>query len=193
MDKNYAKNISVLREQKGMTRDELARELDVYSILVSGWESGEKEPTEEEYQKLASVLKTSVDELKNCNMTMQNGSVVSTKKSRFTESTMSWIFVGLVWLTASILFSILFAVCGISNAWVTFVYAIPVSCLVLAIQYAVLHEKLSSPRFASILSLMVWTLAVALFLNFMTTPLMWIVFLFPIPLQAIIIALAKLK
>lgn len=193
MNNFYSKNITQLREKLGLTKDELARSVDEYSILISQWEAGEKEPTDEQYQKLSVVLKASVDDIKNKNMQIQQEKVYSSKAKKFNDTTLSSLLVGSVWLVAVILFCILQLALNVERAWVTFIYAIPVSCVVLAVKYAISHEKLVSPKFTTFMSIFVWSLALALFLNFMTTPNMWIVFLFPIPLQVVLIALAKLK
>lgn len=57
--------IKYLRNQKGWTRIELAKRLDVSGPSVSDWESGKKQPKQESLIRLAKVFNLTLDQLIN--------------------------------------------------------------------------------------------------------------------------------
>ncbi len=56
-------NIEALRVSRGLTQEQLAREVSVSRSTVAMWESGKSNPTAKKMPKLASVLECTVDEL----------------------------------------------------------------------------------------------------------------------------------
>lgn len=56
--------LSAARKAKNMTRDQLAQEMGVSRRLVSHWESGRAEPTEEQCEALCVLLEIPYTELK---------------------------------------------------------------------------------------------------------------------------------
>lgn len=56
-------NIKKHREQKGMTQEELAEQLNVTRQTVSSWETGRTEPDIETLHRIGSCLNVTVEEL----------------------------------------------------------------------------------------------------------------------------------
>lgn len=56
-------SIKKLREEKGMTQDELAEKLNVTRQAVSNWETGRTQPDIETLTKLAEVFDVSVERI----------------------------------------------------------------------------------------------------------------------------------
>ena len=65
-NKNLENNIMMLRKQKGLSQEKLARLSDVANNTIIKMESGENDnPTLETLRKVAKALDVSVDELIN--------------------------------------------------------------------------------------------------------------------------------
>lgn len=188
----YSKNIRQLREQTGLSVDELAKMLDVYSITVGKWENGEEQPTEEQYKKLEVILKRNSAEIKETNMQLENGKVYSSRNASAKVGNLEKIVAGAIWLSAVIVFAVLLCL-GVPRSWVALLYGIPASCLGLIILYVIYKFSLGSVRIVGSLSALIWSLALALFIHCIQLPHMWIVFLAAIPLQVLVVALTKIK
>lgn len=58
-----AENIKYLREQEGMTQEELARKMELSRSGISLWETGTREPELSKLIKLTELFKVTLDEL----------------------------------------------------------------------------------------------------------------------------------
>ena len=188
MEKVYAKNIASLRERAGMTVDQLAKDMGVYSIEVNKWENGEAEPTLEQYNKLASIFRVPAE-------TIQNSEIETTSTKNIAEQAgyIESILGGVSLLIALVMFCVLKFACNIDRAWVAFIYALPFGAFLTAIFFMAKQYKFNSPRIISLVSTFVWTLALAIFLTFVTTPYMWLAFIVALALQLILLPMLKLK
>lgn len=188
MEKIYAKNIASLREKAGVTVEQLAKDMGVYSIDVGKWENGETEPTMEQYNKLASIFNVSVETIQNSEIEFD-----STKNIAEQASHIESILGGVSLLIALALFCVLKFACNIDRAWVAFIYAMPFGAFLTAIFFIAKHYRFNSPRMISLVSVFVWTFALAIFLTFVTTPYMWLAFIVALALQLILLPLLKMK
>lgn len=59
----FAENFRLLRQEKGVGMEQLAKELGVSLCIVSYWESGKREPTMHSLIKIARYFRISLDEL----------------------------------------------------------------------------------------------------------------------------------
>lgn len=94
----------------------------------------------------------------------------------------------LVWLAATVSFVILnlFGVNG--PLWLSFIWALPASSVVLLVMNSVWGKK---QRNFAIITVLMWTLLAAVYLTFL--PLnMWLIFVIGVPLQIIIFLWAKM-
>ena len=101
----------------------------------------------------------------------------------------SWLAYALVWLIATLLFvlaGILRA--GVGSTWLIFVYAVPVTCIVLIVFNSLWGNR---RRNYGIISVLVWSLLLSLFLT-IPHPMMWMIFLLGIPAQIIILLWSRL-
>lgn len=60
---NFADNLKRLRERLGLSKDELAKSLDVSGVMVGYWESGRNEPRLSKLERIAEVLGVTTYEL----------------------------------------------------------------------------------------------------------------------------------
>ena len=59
----YLRNLKELRLKKGLSQEQLAKQLNISSVAVCQYELGKRSPNIEMLKKLAQVLDCSVDEL----------------------------------------------------------------------------------------------------------------------------------
>ena len=119
-----ARNITNFRKANGLTQLELAEKLNYSDKAISKWERGESLPDVYMLQIIAEMFGVSLSDL----VSEQTGKIkpISGKLNKGVVLSLS---VGLTWLVAVIAF-VLLHIAGVSRAWLTFIYAIPVSLIV---------------------------------------------------------------
>ncbi len=65
----FAQRLVQLRKQKGLTQEQLAKDLGVTRVAVSLWESAKREPDLEMFRKMANVFDVSIDDLSGSSVT----------------------------------------------------------------------------------------------------------------------------
>lgn len=69
---DFAKNLRVLRQKKGMTQRKLGKVLHYGSTAIANYESGRNEPSFDDLIRLADFFDVSVDELLGTERLRQN-------------------------------------------------------------------------------------------------------------------------
>ncbi len=177
-----AKNIADLRKDQHLTQAELAEKLNYSDKAVSKWERGESVPDIGVLKEIADTFSVTVDYLITADHTDKSAHALLPKKQH-RHISITLLSVALVWLIATILFvSFGIALANVQNMWLVYVYALPVTCIVLI----VFNSMWFAPRHNYfIISLLVWSLLLALFLT-IDLPMIWMLFLLGIPAQIII-------
>ncbi len=96
----FSKKLQALRKQKGMTQEELARQLFVSRTAVSKWESGRGYPNIESLKAIARVLSVTVDQLLSPNEVL----TLAEEDQKKTASHLRDLVFGLLDLCMSLLF-----------------------------------------------------------------------------------------
>lgn len=158
-----AANLTAYRKLNGMTQAELAEKINYSDKSVSKWERGDGVPDIYVLALLAEIYGVTVNDLIS-----EEKEPITAEKEEPKLKTMQKIMVpllsaGLVWLVASIIFFVLkVGFPDIEKSWLVFVYAIPVSCIVLIV-FTNLWWNLIS-RIISV-SALVWSVATCIFLT----------------------------
>ena len=119
-----AKNLIKFRKANGLTQLELAEKLNYSDKAISKWERGESLPDIYVLQQIASMFNITLNDL------VSNEPIVTVKpQEKLNKPVIFQMSVGLIWLIAVINFIIL-TIADIDIAWITFLYAIPVSGIV---------------------------------------------------------------
>ena len=188
-----AKNISSLRQKKGLTQLELAERLNYSDKAVSKWEIADSMPDISVLVELADLFEVPLDYLVRAEH--PEGEPLPTEKPAYTyrKGIISAVSVLLVWFIAVLFFvlTVLFMK-GTYNQWLFFIYAIPVSMIV----WLVFNTIWFNPRFNYvIISVLMWTVILSIHLTVLTTLGMniWLVYLLGIPGQLIIILWSVIK
>ncbi|MDY0345590.1 MAG: helix-turn-helix transcriptional regulator [Bacilli bacterium] len=182
MDENkfkkiVADNITYYRKKMGLTQLQLAEKMNYSDKAVSKWERAESLPEVYVLQQLATLFGVTLNDFLTVGRKPRTPLTI---KSRILISILS---AGIVWLIATVIFVLTNLIKpGIGyDTWLLFIYAIPLSSIVLLV-FSLLwgNNRLS---FAFVTSLSVGlTLSVYLTL-FKTYPHIWYIFIALVPIE----------
>ncbi len=185
-----AKNIATLRQARGITQLELAEKLNYTDKAVSKWERGESIPDVTVLLRLADIFEVSLDALVRAETaTSAPGNAARAKRNRRFITGMSIL---LVWLVATMLFVIIdLTGAKIFTHWMSFIYAVPASFVVLLVLNSVWFNRRHNYL---IISLLMWSVLAVLFLSFWLAGFnIWLIFVLGLPGQIIILLWSNLK
>lgn len=180
-----AHNIASLRKQNGMTQLELAERLNYSDKAVSKWERGESIPDIAVLKSIAELFGVTLDYLVRADHSREE-SMPQNPHSKRNRVLITGMSIVLVWLIATFLFINFNLVSEhFQYMWHIFVYAVPASMVV----WLVFNALWFNPRRNFlIISLLVWTLLVAIYLPLMNLSVsLWQIFFIGIPAQVIIV------
>ena len=175
-----AKNLVELRRIFAYTQVEIAEKLNYSDKAISKWERGESLPDVETLKKIADIYGVTVDFLLTENNDIKKS--MGKKKGLIAgqKTLIALLSALIVWMVATITFAIL-CWCGLSvqDASYSFIVAIPVSFIVFIVFSSLWGKPWLNLVFVSAL---MWTIALGVYL-LIKTPLAWLCFIVPIPLQ----------
>lgn len=190
LKKIIAGNIVSLRRSAGMTQAELAEKLCYSDKAVSKWERGESIPDVFVLKQVADLFGVGVDYLLHDHT--NETSAVGKKKSKFSKNRLliTLISTVLVWLIATGIY-VAFSLSPLKTErlWLTFIFAIPVSFIVLLVFNSIWGKaKLNFP----IISLLMWSTLLSICLALAHFHI-WLLLAVGIPGQIIIIFWSGIK
>ncbi len=176
----FAKNIIYLRTKNNLTQLELAEKLNYSDKAVSRWERGEAIPDAKVLVAMSEIFGVTIDNM--LKKEIKEKHIRPKINIRNFNNITGISFIG-VWTAALLTFIILW-IYG-NPLWLVFVYALPVSLIVLLVFNAVYGRTLS--RFF-IVSLLVWSILAAVYLTavYFSVYSWWPIFLLGIPAQIIV-------
>ena len=190
------KNIQNLRTKKGLTQQQLGEHLSYSDKTISKWERGESMPDIIVLKNLADYFQVSLDYLVEEAHSQTREEKQRQKERENINRRNCYIITGcsiiMVWLAAVLLFAILNGVLpGTHYPWLCYAYAVPVSVIV----WLVFNSIWFDPRKNYlIISLLVWSFLLALFLTFLVSGhKIWPVLMIGVPAQTIVIIWSKLR
>ncbi len=185
--KIIANNICELRKTNKLTQVELAEKLNYSDKAVSRWERGDTLPDIDILLKICDLFNVSFDYLISTEDKRE-------KEKQYTKSQMgnhlitTLLAISIVWLLATIIFVYSDIILHITY-WKIFVWAVPTTAIVAVIANMFWGKKEYSVYLQSI---MVWTILIAVFIQFLAYK-MWMIFILGIPIEIIIILWSNLK
>ena len=187
---DFAENLQMLRKEAHITQSELAEKLNYSDKAISKWERAEAIPDVMTVKEIADTFGVTVDWLLESEHKTVRTAARREQKNRLIISLLATV---LVWLIATVIFVCLepSGVAG-GRGWMVFVYAVPLSCIVLLVFNSIWGKV--KYNFYLITGL-VWSALASLYLSFFTFALsnVWLVFIIGIPGQIIIILWSRLK
>lgn len=188
-----AKNIQKLRQEKGMTQLELAERLNYSDKSVSKWERGESLPDIVVLKSVADLFEVTLDYLVE---EEHNGKSVTKemldRNYRRNCNIITGTSIFIVALMATLIYVILAMIFpGTNYPWLCYAYAVPAALIVWLVFNSIWYNP---RRNFLIVSLLVWSLLLALYLTFSMMGFhIWPILLVGVPAQIIIWMWSKLK
>lgn len=178
LKKVVAANIAALRTDNRMTQLELGEKLNYSDKAISRWERGDAVPDAGVLLQMSRLFGVTVDYLLHEHTGDSPSENLPPRHSN--HKTIAMIsFIG-VWTVALLIFVIYYLLGRIE--WLTFVYALPVSLILLLVLNSLWGKR---RRNLYIISLLIWSILGAVYLSLLEKN-WWILFLLGIPAQIII-------
>ena len=185
------KNIQKLRLNSKMTQFELAEKLNYSDKAVSKWERGESCPEPETMLELSKLFNVQIDYFY---YEEHKKEYVNPKNKTRIRDLLFTILICVTFFTISTSVYLLGCFIDVSNAatyWISFVYAVPLSSLVVYAFFTNLRNRLGMIISYSIA---LWSTLAAVFLQMLLVGLnFWMIFLIGVPLQTAIIIYRFIK
>lgn len=190
LKENFAVNLSRYRKEAKLTQAELAEKLNYSDKAVSKWERGESVPDIYALKNIAYFFGTSVDALVEEPKEGTEALKKNKKHSWRKRCLISLCSVGIVWLVAICGYSFIEIIIPTLKAtWLCFIYALPITFIVLTVLSAVWGKRFLNKIFVSCL---IWTILAAVQVSVTVfAPLsvdnIWKLYLIGIPLQGLVV------
>ncbi len=182
-------NIANLRKNNKLTQTEFANKLNYSDKAVSKWENGDSSPDIETLKKISILFGVTLDYLVTDNPDDNKEHYILPKNNRNNKLIITLLSVSCVWLIAVILFACVQMMCPIDTMWLTFVYAVPISAIVMLVFNSIWGNTRNN---YFIISAIVWSLLICAYLQFVQyNP--WLIFTIGIPAQVAIILWSQLN
>ena len=156
-----ADNLVALRKQNNLTQIDLANKLNYSDNTISRWERGEITPSIETLSLISEIYNVPLETILKENVIQASKKEVKTLKIKKVATIL--LSLSLVWFVALIAYFYVSTFVGI-NLWIIFIWALPLSCVVLLAFSTYLKSR--TYTFIS-LSLFVWTSLLSVYLQFL--------------------------
>lgn len=188
-----ASKLVALRKQAGLTQAELAVRINYSDKAVSKWERGEGMPDLPVLYQLSRMFGVSLEWFVGGEEQAVPAVATSPQKSK-NRGIITALSVSLVWLVATMIF-VIFGICAssIGMYWLSFVYALPVTFIVLLVFNSIWGNTKLNYLYISCL---VWLTLVSIYVTLVIlgfTSYIWLIFILAVPAQAIIILWSGLE
>lgn len=174
-----SQNILTLRKKRKLTQIELSEKLNYSDKAISRWEKGESLPDLETLHKLSEILDVPVSSFFEENAFLELEEKPLKQPNKIMVTVLSCM---VVWMCATIIYVYLNWYAGL-QFWQIFIWAVPVTCLLLKGFNKVWGKKSYS---IAITSLLIWSLIASIYFQFLSYNV-WIIFLLGPVIQAILI------
>jgi transcriptional regulator with XRE-family HTH domain len=185
-----AKNIADLRKKNGMTQAEFAEKLNYSDKAISKWERGESVPDIATLKQIAEMFGVTIDYLLEEDHTKADALMDTLRRDRKRNNIIiTLLSFMLVWLLATIIYVSLTYIPDVASPWHSYVYALPISLIVLLVFNCIWGKR----KWTFVLvSLLVWTILAATFIIGFGD-INWSVFLIGVPAQIIVLLWSHIR
>ena len=187
-------NLVKLRKKNKLTQAELAERIHYSDKSISKWEKGESCPSIAVALEIASFYGLTLNDLVDENLEIDDIPSAQNKPHNYSYLVITLLACSVVWLVATIAFIYVTLFLQGAGAWISFVCAVPVTCIVLLIFNSLWGNKRLNYL---IISIFTWTLLTSIFLVILFvsqyTDLLWTIFILGIPIQVSTILWSQLK
>ncbi len=186
-----AKNLTMLRKNKGLTQVELAEMLSYSDKAVSRWEHGETLPDINMLYELCDFYGITMNDLVDENCQVTEIDAQAENNARKYRIWLGILTASVVWLLATVLFAYS-QLATKSGYWIVFIWAIPVSFMFL--QYLCRNVFNWIVKFV-LTSISIWTVITGMYLHMLVTYQvnLWMVYIIGVPVQALAFLWQKMR
>lgn len=189
LKETIAKNLTKLRLKNKYTQSEIAEKLNYTDKSVSKWEHGDATPPIDILKELADLYEVSLDYLVTDNNDKSYDKVYTDKKNTPNKIIITLLATSIVWIVATLLYFYLSIFSEHGKQWVVFIYAVPLSSIVLIVFNGIWGKR---AFIFPLVSVLIWSFLTSVYLTFLTKTL-WPIFIIGAPLQVAVILWAFLK
>lgn len=184
-------NLIFLRKKQKLTQSELAKQLNYSDKTISKWEKGVALPDVETLVQISKFYGVNIDKLLNEKMTNEVNTPTKVRKQiRINKLAITLLSVLTVWFVAIVIYAELLINKNI-NYWLIFLWAIPISSIILLIFSSIWGKKLYT--YLAITAL-VWSLLLCLHIQLVLTGVnAWPIYLIGIPAQIAIVLTSQIR
>ena len=169
--KSVSEKIIFYRKHAGMKQSDLAEKLNYSDKSVSKWERGESLPDAFVLARIAEIFGVTLNDL-----TDSNEPKIINKKSR--KPFVILLSIGIAWLTAAIAFFVLQLLpLNLSRCWLSFIYAIPVSFILMTVFTCLWYGDLLK---AVSISGIIWGVFLSIYLSYPASEIAYLLIAFGI-------------
>lgn len=187
-----AKNLSMLRKNKGLTQAELAEKFNYSDKAVSRWEHGETLPDINVLYELCSFYGVTMNDLvdENCKIVDEVDVIQEKNAIKFRI----WLGIStavVVWLIAVVAFTYTQIIFG-SGYWIAFVWSVPASCFVML--YICRNVFNWIAKFV-LTSVCIWSIIASVYLHMLVSfqANLWTIFIIGVPVNVLAFLWQKMK
>lgn len=192
LEKTFSTNLTKYRTLMGLKQSELAKMINYSDKSISKWERGEGLPDLKATIKLCEIFGITIDDMlkENTDHTTQITKTIDVKNKKHTL--ISILSASIVWFVATIVYTSLLIAEVPGNIWLSFIYAIPVSSIVLLVFSSIWGNYIHQ---AICVSTILWGIILSIAFS-ISTKLIWFIAVIGAVFQLMIILwyiLRKLK
>ncbi len=180
------KNIQFLRKKQNLTQQDLADKLNYTAKAISKWERGDSIPELETLILIAKEFNVTLDYLVNENIDKSKADFLPSEIKDKNQIFMIALAVTIVWTISCIVFAYIMQV-NHAAKYELFVWSVPSSFLVISLGIRKKEKKIR----VIFLSLLLWTILIAFFYQFISYNL-FLIFLIGIPAQLALFLWSKI-
>lgn len=188
-----AVNLVKLRKKNKLTQAELAEQIHYSDKSISKWEKGESCPSIAVANEISKYYGITLNDLIDENLDAEEIQCNEVETRSLSYSVITLLACSVVWLIAAVIF-VYGTLVGLVHSWLTFVCAIPITCIVLLIFNSLWGNRRKNYHILSVLN---WTLLSSIFLLVLFASefkyVLWVIFIIGIPVQISIILWSQLK
>lgn len=181
---NFAANLTKLRKTAGLTQAELAEKLNYSDKAVSKWERAESIPDIYALKEIANFFGAKVDTLISEPRPERLKATKNLGKKRIILALAS---TAIVWLVAVLFYFFIHLFVDIRFPWLSFIYGVPVTCIVLLVFTSVWGKSLGN---LIIISALIWSIIFCVYITLILAlpappKALWEIFLIGVPAQIV--------
>ena len=186
-----AGNIGQLRRNAGMTQLDMAERLNYSDKAISKWERGESLPDIVTLKEIADLFRVSVDYLLRPDHPIEEDVRREyTRRQKRNHRLITAMSAMLVWFIATFVFTNIDMISAdVEKHWLCFVYAVPVTAIVVLVFNSIWGKRRYN---FLIVSVLLWAIIVSVFLSALPL-ILWQLFIIGVPAQIVVFLWSGLR